>query len=537
MCKRKLLIISAMQPHHVSEDAHLSTQQYPSTAVKPHTELPLLLQVADVHMGGACVWVWHGFAIEIVLQWQVNGIPQEPLFFPLTQADTGWTSTLTLQNLPADSVVTLAACITDTGLCATTYFSTPAAIASKRPVRFAWGGDVCGQSYGRHAEFGMPVFETLRKQAFDFFILCGDLIYADHSIPATRSNSSDEVWPNALDNPLAKAVGLPEHVAQAITTDDFRTKYLYLWADASFRKFVTATPMVYVLDDHEIYNNWTRDTSLAEDARYPSDLAFKDLRDRGLLAWHEYAPSLNQSLRAIAPGFNIIHYGALLDVFILDVRSQRSANSTNRQTTYDQDAHWLGPKQLQALINALLASTAVWKVIVSGNPLSVMVQDSDALHAQAEHPLWDGVSNGDHGVPSGREIELSMLLSAINNANLDNLVFLSGDVHFSTAVHYDPQRAAFTDFKPFWEFVSGPLHAGGFQAKEVDRTFGAQQEFVRASPEPAIPPGATCTAFGKVEIDPSTAVMTVSLCNFEGVTEFTQTLAPLTRSQPSTAAF
>ena len=42
------------------------------------------------------------------------------------------------------------------------------------------------------------------------------------------------------------------------------------------------------------------------------------------------------------------------------------------------------------------------------------------------------------------------------------MVWITGDVHYAAAHHYHPERARFTDFDPFWEFVAGPPHAGTF---------------------------------------------------------------------------
>src|SRR5215468_4989319 len=55
------------------------------------------------------------------------------------------------------------------------------------------------------------------------------------------------------------------------------------------------------------------------------------------------------------------------------------------------------------------------------------------------------------------------------------------------AHYFDPNKAAFQDFDPFWEFVSGPIHAGtGFQ-NAIDLTFGPQVVYVKARPhDPAV---------------------------------------------------
>jgi hypothetical protein len=45
-------------------------------------------------------------------------------------------------------------------------------------------------------------------------------------------------------------------------------------------------------------------------------------------------------------------------------------------------------------------------------------------------------------------------------AELCGAAALTADMHYTAAHHFDPNRAVFGEFEPFWEFVSGPLHAG-----------------------------------------------------------------------------
>src|SRR5262249_55808269 len=58
-----------------------------------------------------------------------------------------------------------------------------------------------------------------------------------------------------------------------------------------------------------------------------------------------------------------------------------------------------------------------------------------------------------------------------------NVVWVTADVHYAAAIHYEPGRARFTNFTPFWEFVAGPIHAGTFGPNEVDRTFGPEVKY------------------------------------------------------------
>jgi alkaline phosphatase D len=98
---------------------------------------------------------------------------------------------------------------------------------------------------------------------------------------------------------------------------------------------------------------------------------------------------------------------------------------------------------------------------------------------------FEGIANNEPGAPKGREMEFAGLLSFIKSANIRNTVWLTADVHYTAAHYYDPNKAAFQDFDPFWEFVSGPIHAGTFGPNELDKTFGPEVKYVKA-PEPAV---------------------------------------------------
>ena len=93
-------------------------------------------------------------------------------------------------------------------------------------------------------------------------------------------------------------------------------------------------------------------------------------------------------------------------------------------------------------------------------------------------------------------------------------MWLTADVHYTAAHYYDPNKAQFQDFEPFWEFVSGPLNAGTFGPNELDNTFGPQLRYSRRrsaaqGPEPGAELG--LQFFGHVAIDGATEAMTVTL--------------------------
>jgi alkaline phosphatase D len=102
----------------------------------------------------------------------------------------------------------------------------------------------------------------------------------------------------------------------------------------------------------------------------------------------------------------------------------------------------------------------------------------------------------------------------MKRARIHNTVWLTADVHYTAAHYYDPGKAQFQDFEPFWEFVSGPLHAGTFGPNTLDDTFGPQLKFVKApAPEQGLnlPPSSGLQFFGHVAIDGTSERMTVTL--------------------------
>jgi alkaline phosphatase D len=105
---------------------------------------------------------------------------------------------------------------------------------------------------------------------------------------------------------------------------------------------------------------------------------------------------------------------------------------------------------------------------------------------------------------------------------------VTADVHYCAAHFYDPLRAQFTDFNPFWEFVAGPLNAGTFGPGQMDDTFGPQVKFtgIPQGMKPNRSPKDGFQFFGAVKIDSKTGVMNVGLSDINGKKLFNVDLPP-----------
>ncbi len=378
--------------------------------------------------------------------------------------------------------------------------------SDRRDVSFVWSGDTVGQGWGIDAaRGGMRTYDAMRALQPDFFVHSGDTIYADNPLVAEVTLDDGSVWRNEM---------TPEKAKVAETIAEFRGNHLYNLRDAHVRRFHGEVPTYFQWDDHETVNNWYPGEWL-EDARYSvRDVSL--LAARARRAFFECLPVRPHPLEQI---FRVVPYGPLLDLFILDMRAYRAPNSANREAEPSAATALLGRAQLDALKAALSASRATWKVICSDMPIGLVVADGRN---------YEAVANGDAGPPLGREHEIAELLRHLRDTRVRNVVWITADVHHCSSIHYDPARATFKDFDPFWEFVSGPLHAGTFGPPPLDSTFGPETRFlgIPAGMKPGRSPADGFQFFGRIQIAGDSGAMTVEHRNAAGERLWTVTLMP-----------
>ena len=374
--------------------------------------------------------------------------------------------------------------------------------ARRADIRFVWTGDVAGQGWGIDPAYGgMKLFASMRRRRPDFLLHSGDTVYADGPLVPEVTLPDGRIWRNLMTEEKSKV---------AETLREYRGQYAYNLLDDAYRGFAADVPQINQWDDHEVTNNWYPGEIL-EDPRY-TEKRVDVLAARARQAYHEWLPTP----MAAGPVHRKISYGPLLDVFVLDMRTFKDPNDGN--TYADPARGLLGTEQREWLIRELRRSRATWKVIANDLPLGVVVPDGAVAQ--------EGVAQGHPGAPRGRELEFAQVLRAAHRAGVTGVVFLTADVHYTAAHHYDPARAAVGDFTPFWEFVSGPAHAGAFGPNAMDGTFGPQVRFVNAPPVANTSPAQGYQHFGEVSIDGGSGAFTVHLRDRDGASLWSTTLTP-----------
>lgn len=372
--------------------------------------------------------------------------------------------------------------------------------ADCRDVSFVWSADLAGQGWGINPELGgFRIFRSMAALRPDFFLCSGDTVYADNPLPETVVLPGGRIWRNVV---------TPAKTKVAESLDEFRGQFAYNLLDDNLRAFAARVPQLNQWDDHEVVNNWYPGEIL-DDPRY-TERRVDVLAARARRAFFEWLPIGSRRV------YRKVSYGPLLDLFLLDMRTYKDPNDANVYA--DPRRGLLGREQREWLKRELAASRATWKVIANDIPLGVVVPDGPTAH--------EGVAQGEPGAPLGRELEFADVLRFARRHRVGGIVLLTADVHYTAAHHYDPARAAFDDFDPFWEFVSGPLNAGGFGPNSLDATFGPQVEFARTPPAPNTSPADGYQFFGHVTIDSGSHVMTVRLREIDGQELFSVELRP-----------
>lgn len=475
------------------------------------------IQIGDVTDGRAIIWSRSSEASRMMIEYSYNQDFSDSVIVrgPYATPESDFTAKQDLTGIKSGRDVFVK--VWFEGLTNDREYSEPVTgkfhtVGKHENIRFVWGGDTNGQGWGINEEFGgMKIYGAMRQVKPQFFIHSGDNIYADGPISASVTAENGQIWNNIVTPEVSK-------VAESL--DEFRGRYKYNLMDENLRRFYAEVPSISQWDDHEVVNNWSDAKDLLGDSRY-TEKNVPLLVSRATQAFLEYSPLRQHDAEESERIYRKLSYGKMLDVFVLDMRSYRGPNTYNLQPVEGPETVFLGNTQIEWLLKELKDSKATWKVIAADMPIGLNVGDG---------PRWEAVANGDNGPAAGRELEMARLLSAMKDARVHNVVWLTADVHYAAAHYYNPESAATSDFLPFWEFVSGPLNAGSFGPGTKDKTFGIEVDFEMAPGTEGLPqnssPYAGLQFFGEVNIDRRSKKMTVDLKDINGSVVYSRTLTP-----------
>jgi alkaline phosphatase D len=370
-------------------------------------------------------------------------------------------------------------------------FTTAPATGSTKRVRFAFSGDADATpgTNGKPAFNGFQTYARMVAENNDFNINIGDTIYSDSEV---------------ADSP------------PAIRVPDKWTKYKLGLALAPTRALRASAGLYSHWDDHEFVNDFSR----AENG--------EGLYAFGVKAFRDYNPVSFTPQKGL---YRTFRWGSNLELFFPDERSFRSAKVSAIcngdlaptapaavRTAFaalapslanpvlpacltainDPSRTMLGAAQHAALVSAIRASKATWKVVMNEVPIMQLYE--------VPYDRWEGYA-----------AERQQLLADL--AGVPNVVFLTTDTHAHLigevrTTTFEPPGPVSTGI---WEVITGPVATNTY-AKEIDAVLGAggTGDFITSLfLKPPLPRGlglrcAATDLYGYSEVTVTAATLTVA---------------------------
>lgn len=225
-------------------------------------------------------------------------------------------------------------------------------------------------------------------------------------------------------------------IGRADTYEEFQERYLTAYGSRNMRRLLRNVPTYMILDDHEIEDNWTQDRLRRDGKRELFDYAI------GAYMSYQWSHGPRSFGRRLFYQFTCAGY----PFFVLDTRTQRFKDVIKGSTL---DNHMLGrpsidpdhPSQLDRLLDWLKSNQRenqnVPKFIVSA---SVFVPNGmDERIGFGDDERLDSSDSW----PAYPETRRAILKCIVENG-IQNVVFLSGDIHCSNVaeMHFEGSAAA-----------------------------------------------------------------------------------------------
>lgn len=357
-------------------------------------------------------------------------------------------------------------------------------------VTFAFGGDVAGQNVCRDAVDGFPIFNTISAARPDFLIGLGDMIYADSGCTPVGLYGNTQV----------------EGPGPSTTLSEFWAHWKYNREDSASQRLLARVAYYALWDDHEVTNDFG---PLTDTRATPPTPHLMPLGLQATLDYNPILPARNTPNRL----YRHFRWGQNLEIFLLDNRQYRDSNFEPDDPAAPKTM--LGREQVAWLKSKVKESTATWKLIVSGVPMSIPTGPAGPA---AERDGW-----ANYDTDKGFELELVDILRDMQQNHVENVLWVTTDVHFSEVFRYTP----FLDDPDFHvhEVVVGPLNAGVLDKPDVDATLGPESLFRLDNAPTSWADAKKAFNFGLVRIA-ADGMLKVSVTGIDGASFFDLLLTP-----------
>jgi len=219
---------------------------------------------------------------------------------------------------------------------------------------------------------------------------------------------------------------VPDPDRVTVRLEDYRRRHAQYKLDPDLQAAHARHPWITVWDDHESADNSYRDGSLEHDASL-GDWQTRKLS--AIRAYYEWMPIRELPTQL----FRTFRFGSLLDLVMLDTRlhgRDKQVGPQDNAAARDVSRSMLGEDQTGWLLDALSDSSkrgSAWRVIGQQVIFS---------------PFSDGVSRFNPDSWDGYRENRRVVLDHVSRNAIENLVFLTGDVHSAWAFEVPPTKSS-----------------------------------------------------------------------------------------------
>ncbi|WP_448852578.1 alkaline phosphatase D family protein [Corynebacterium sp. 335C] len=249
----------------------------------------------------------------------------------------------------------------------------------------------------------------------------------------------DYIYEYGVDEYAGKLGPIREHqpAHEIITLADYRLRYGTYRTDKDLQAAHAMKPWMVTWDDHEVANNnWAHG---AENHTEGEEGPFDARRDAAMKAYLEWLPVRAATIADGGHLYRHFGFGDLAEIVMLDLRSYRNEelSFTDMRQTDDPSRSILGSDQFNYLAGRWRTSDAKWNIVgnsVMFTPVLIPPMDPEATRAVTQL-----LGMPEEGMPynldqwDGYAAERRRVIQMMGDEGLDNVVFLTGDIHSSWA--------------------------------------------------------------------------------------------------------
>jgi alkaline phosphatase D len=230
---------------------------------------------------------------------------------------------------------------------------------------------------------------------------------------------------------------LPKH--EIVSLSDYRTRYSLYRLDPDLRKAHQQHPFIAVWDDHETANDAYKDGAENHNA---NEGLWQARREAARQVYAEWMPIRGEA-KSI---YRVINYGDLADLILLDTRlegREKQIRDITNPELYNENRTILGLKQREWFLSQLKNSKAKWKIV--GN--QVVFAEFNVGWAAFGLKGWtaEQLEGVFLDIWDGYPAERSKIIQFLKANQINNTVFITGDVHTSFAFDIAQRPSVFSE--------------------------------------------------------------------------------------------